>query len=83
MQDLKSDEIIRWFKRGVTLLEAETQVESMLWRIHSLEVYARRWMRVDPSRLAHGERQPERVISLNFNGDDREEANLDFYPDTC
>ena len=69
---LTGDEIRRWFKRGASLLEGETRVENLLQRIHNLEVYTKRWMRIDLERLVRSERQPERVISLDSDDEERE-----------
>ena len=78
-----ADEISRWFKRGASLLESETRVENILNRIHTLEVYMKRWMRVDHQKLARIEWQPERVISLDSDDEDLEEASPDGYSNVC
>ena len=80
---LSADKINRWFKRGASLLESETNVENILNRIHTIEVYIKRWMRVDLQRLASIELQPERVISLDSDDDEWEEAAPDGYPSMC
>ena len=80
---LTANEITRWFKRGSILLEAETRVENMLNRVHNIEVYAKRWKRVDLERLARSERQPERVISLDSDDEERDEASPDSHQIAC
>jgi hypothetical protein len=64
-QDLTADDIIRWFKRGSSMLENETRVETLLERMLNMEIYAKRWKRLNLVRLARSEQQPERVISLD------------------
>ena len=65
------------------MLESETRVENMLNRIHTIEVYFKRWMQVDLQRLARIELQPERVISLDSNDEKWEESDPDGYPSMC
>ena len=81
--DHTAAEIIRWYERGASLLESETHVENILNRIHTIEVYFKRWMRVDLQRLARIELQPERVISLDSDDEEWEDAASDDYPSMC
>jgi hypothetical protein len=76
---LNSEQVLRWYKRGLVKAKHETNLENMLSRLTNIDIYFREFLSLDLERIKSIKYHRQNIINIEADESEQE----DYFDQAC